>query len=151
MGRKSKYETHVAPYLKEIPHWYEDMTEGQIAKKLGVTSASFENYKKKHKELIAALKKGKQYLADELKDALRKKAKGFSYTEVKTKEAIDKDGKLVTLEEKYERYSPPDVGAIHLLLKNIDENWRNDDAPTMKLKQETLDLKKARAEEDIWT
>ena len=122
------------------------MTEGQIATQiLGISVSTFEKYKQEHEELRDALRKGKIYLADELKDALRKKAKGFNYTETKT---IDRGGVITT--EKFERYSPPDVGAIHLLLKNIDDNWRNDDAPTMKLKEKALDIRKQKAEDEEW-
>lgn len=145
MGRANKYLTHVEPYLKDIPHWYEEMTEGQIAKRLGISIGSFEAYKKQYPELMEALRKGKQYLADELKDALRKKAKGFYYTETKT---VINGGDVVI--EKKERYSPPDVGAIHLLLKNIDDKWRNDDMPTFELKREELDIKKTKASEENW-
>jgi len=35
-GRKSKYETHVKPYLPEIEKWCNTMTEAQICKRLGV-------------------------------------------------------------------------------------------------------------------
>ena len=35
-GRKSKYETHVKPYLPEIEKWCSTMTEAQICKRLGV-------------------------------------------------------------------------------------------------------------------
>ena len=150
MGRNSKYETHVKPYLKDIPHWYEEMTEGQIAKRLGITAASFENYKKKHKELVAALKKGKQYLADELKDALRLKAKGFTHTETKTTMTKTPDGETIVKTEEQERYFPPDVGAIHLLLKNIDDDWRNDDKTTTDMRREALDIKRQKTEEEMW-
>ena len=34
-GRKSKYETHVKPYLPEIEKWCNTMTEAQICLVLG--------------------------------------------------------------------------------------------------------------------
>ena len=37
MGRKSKYETNVEPFLKDIPNWLNELTEYQIAKKLNVS------------------------------------------------------------------------------------------------------------------
>lgn len=52
--------------------------------------------------------------------------------------------------EEYERYSPPDTGAIHLLLKNLDPSWRNDDQATMNMKREKLELEKQKAEQDNW-
>lgn len=152
MGRKNKYESNVKPHLSEIPKWYETMTEGQIAKKLGVSVASFENYKLKYPELVECLSKGKEILADELKDTLRTKAKGFYYTETKTiKEVNPETGELEIAEViEHEKYAAPDTGAIHLLLKNIDDTWRNDDKATIDLKRDQLELAKKKAESESW-
>lgn len=145
MGRKSRYETHVQPFLEDIKTWYELMTEGQIAKKLGISVASFNNYKKNYPELQAALQAGKETLVEDLKASLKKKAKGFYYEE--TKSVIrDEGGKKVQVVEKYKRYAQPDTGAIHLLLKNLDESWRNDDMETVKMKRERLEMEKEKAE-----
>ena len=118
MGRKNKYESNVKPYLNEIPKWYETLTEAQIAKKLGVSVASFENYKLKYPELIDCLQSGKEVLIEELKDSLKKKAKGFHYKETK-KTIREVNGQRTQVIEEFDRYSPPDTGAIHLLLKNF--------------------------------
>ena len=80
MGRKNKYETNVKPHLAEIPKWYETMTEGQIASKLGVSSSSWENYKNTYPELLQCLRQGKDFLIEELKSTLKKKALGYEYT-----------------------------------------------------------------------
>ena len=114
MGRRNKYESHVKPYLKDIQEWYETLTEAQIAAKLGVSVASFENYKLKYPELVACLQSSKEALIEDLKASLKMKAKGFHYTETKT--TIRRvDGKDVKIIEKYEKYAQPDTGAIHLL------------------------------------
>jgi hypothetical protein len=63
--------------LSQIPRWFETLTEGQIAKKLGVSTSAFEKYKREYPELVEMLSQGKEILIDELKDTLRKKAKGF--------------------------------------------------------------------------
>lgn len=149
MGRLNKYETHVKPHLAEITEWYNDLTERQIAKKLGVSATSFEAYKKEYPELKAALKSGKDTLIKELKDTLKKKAKGFQYEEKRTTVRRQNGEDVVTV-ETFSRYSPPDTGAIHLLLKNLDDAWRNDDAVTIKLKQQKADLEKEKAEADNW-
>lgn len=149
MGRKNKYESNVKPYLNEIPKWYETLTEAQIAKKLGVSVASFENYKLKYPELIDCLQSGKEILIEELKDSLKKKAKGFHYKE-KKKTIREVNGQKTQVIEEYERYCPPDTGAIHLLLKNLDETWRQDDKATHDLKREKLELEKQKAENENW-
>ena len=151
MGRKNKYETHVQPHLEEIPKWYETMTEGQIAARLGVSSSSWENYKNAYPELMACLRKGKEILIDELKATLKKKALGYDYREIKEKSEPDEYGELVVVERTVTiKHVVPDLGSIHLLLKNLDDNWRNDDKPTMDLKREQLDLAKQKAEESAW-
>lgn len=149
MGRKNKYETHVQPRLEEIKLWYETLTEAQIAKKLGVSVASFENYKLKYSELTDCLQSGRELLIEELKESLKRKAKGFHYTE-KKKIIRDVNGQRTQVIEEYDRYSPPDTGAIHLLLKNLDDSWRNDDKATMDLKREKLELEKSKAENETW-
>lgn len=150
MGRKSRYETHVEPYLDDIRKWYQLLNEGEIAKKLGIGVTSFEKYKREHPELREALREGRFELVEDLKLTLKKKAKGFSYTE-KKRVIRDENGKKTTSVEETERYFPPDTGAIHLLLKNLDDNWRNDDGPTMALRREKLELDKKRAETNDWS
>ncbi len=148
MAQKGKYETHVKPRLKEIAEWYEFYTEGQIAKKLGITQRTFTSYKKDHAELQEALISGRDALITELKKTMKQKAKGFTYTE--TKRTIREiDGKRTVLVEEYERYAQPDTGAIHLLLKNLDDTWRNDDKATMDIKRGQLELAREK-EENKW-
>lgn len=148
MGRKNKYETNVKPRLDDIRKWYGTLTERQIAGRLGVSKASFEKYKTIYPELVECLQAGKEALIEDLKSSLKQKAKGFYYTETKKTTRTDYKGYSETIEE-YNRYSPPDTGAIHLLLKNLDPTWRNDDKATMDLKRERLELEKQKAE-DNW-
>ena len=149
MGRKDLYAEQVAPRLEEIKEWIGITGEKEIAKKLGIASSTFEKYKKDHPELRDALKKGREALVEDLKVSLKKKAKGFSYSEEKTVTKVE-DGVVTTVTEKYEKYSPPDTGAIHLLLKNLDPKWRNDDRETMDLKHEKMELEKKKAEDETW-
>ena len=147
MGRKSRYETHIQPHLSEIRDLYGTATEAQIAKRFGVSVASFENYKNEHEELRKALSDGKAVLVMELKETLKKKAAGFHYKETK-KIIRTVAGVRTQVVEEYERYSPPDTGAIHLLLKNLDDDWRNDDKVTIELKQKKIELEQQKAEDD---
>ena len=150
VGRKSKYDTCVKPFLDDITEWYGDLDEAQIAtEKLGISVSSFENYKRKYPELQEALKKGKKNLIGELKTSLKKKAKGFYYEETKTT-IREEGGKTFRVVEKLKKYAQPDVGAIHLLLKNLDPDWTNDDKTTISLKREQLEIAKTKAESDNW-
>ena len=125
-GRKNKYDTHIKPQLKNIPMWAREMTEKDIAKRLGVTEQAFIKYKRDHIELVNALKEGQQDLVSDLRSALIRKALGYEYTEKTIVSlGIDKN----TGEEKnqitiHHRVAHPDVNAINLLLNNYDkDNW----------------------------
>lgn len=148
-GRKNKYETHVEPYLKKIPKWYETMTEAQIAKKLGITQASWITYKNEHPELLECLQNSKENLIEELKATLKKKAKGYYYTE-KKKIIREYKGEKEKVIEEHEKYAQPDTGAAHLLLKNLDPDWHNDDKQTMELKRKQVELQERKLELDEW-
>ena len=99
------------------------------------------------------MQEGKQLLIGDLKESLIKKAKGYTIEESKTVTKIDKDGNTITETQVYNKHFPADTGAIHLLLKNLDNNWHNDDMVIIKMKQEELELKKqlSQKEEQIVT
>lgn len=143
----NKYETNVKPNLDKIVKWMGTLSERQIASKLGVSHQSFISYKKQYPELAEAVVKGQQDLRDELYDTLKRKAKGYSYIETKIIED-DKNGKRI---ETYEKYAQPDTGAIHLLLKNIDPDWHNDDKPTLDLKRKAQELEEKKLEMREWS
>lgn len=151
---KSKYDSHVKPHLDKITKWTEDLTDEQIAARLKISRKSFIEYKKQHPELVEALEKGKKRLVVELKDTLKKKAKGFYYEEVKTVKIHnpDSDAEPEWIEkiEINRKYAQPDTGAAHLLLKNLDPTWRNDDAETMKLKKRQVDIQQQKLDQDNW-
>ena len=141
-GRPSLYEKKVEPYLEKVTQMALSMTEEQIADTLGISHTTFAKYKNQYIELNEALKKGRAELVMELKSTLIKKARGFNYEERKI---IKKDG-VVVREEIYVRASTPDVGAIHLLLKNSDEDWANE-PQALALKKEELELQKLKLKE----
>lgn len=145
-GRPNKYFSHVQPRLKEIEEMCHTMTEKQIADTVGVSQASWCEYKLKYPELIETIKKGRQGLVAELRSTLIRRAKGFNYTERKL---IKECGQIVR-EEIYEKASLPDVAALNLLLKNYDQdNWAND-PQTLELKKRELELKELQIENNNW-
>lgn len=150
MGRKNKYESNVKPNLDKIRKWSATKTEAQICKKLGICERSLDRYKLEHEELREALSSGKQEMVRHLKRVMLKKAEGFHEKETKTVVRIV-DGKKTQVVEEYDRYYPPDLGAIHLLLKNYDPTWRNDDQTTIELKKQKLKLEQERAEQNQWS
>lgn len=148
MSRRNKYETNIKPHLEEIKGLVRVMNEADIASKFGVAISSWENYKKKYPEFQEVLLGGREILIEELRETMKMKARGYHYTETKIKTRITEDGEEVTYREEYRKYAQPDTGAIHLLLKNLDKSWRNDDQETMDLKREQLELKKKQAESE---
>jgi hypothetical protein len=124
-----------------IREWIKTMTEEQVALTCGVSYSSFQKYKTKFPELQEEIDKGKKDLCGELKSKLIEKATGTYYEEVKTF-IKDENGKKIKEITKIKKYLPPDIGAIHLLLKNNDESWHQDDQVVLKMKQEELELKK---------
>ena len=148
MSRRNKYETNIKPHLEEIKGLVRVMNEADIASKFGVAISSWENYKKKYPEFQEVLLGGREILIEELRETMKMKARGYHYTETKIKTRITEDGEEVTYREEYTKYAQPDTGAIHLLLKNLDKSWRNDDQETMDLKREQLELKKKQAESE---
>lgn len=149
MGRKNKYEEYVKPYLEDITEMYKDMDEKQISDRLGISQSTFDNYKKKYPELRDAIKKAKTNLSTEMKSVLKKKAMGYYYEETKTY-IRDDNGKKIQVVEKYKKYAHPDTGAIHLILKNIDENWHNDDNISIEMKKKQLELNERKIANDEW-
>lgn len=154
MGRKSKYERCVKPYLDDITKWTEEYTEGEIAEKLKICPETFSRYKTLFPELAEAVANGKTNLVKELKNTLKKKARGFHYEETKITKIHNPDDESeqewIEKIEVNRKYAQPDTGAIHLLLKNLDPDWRNDDEATMNLKKEQLEIQKKRAEAESW-
>lgn len=145
-GRKNKYETHVKPHLKEIEEWCNTMTEQQIAKRLGVAYSSWNQYKLDFPELTEIIKKGRTDLVTELRSALIKRAKGFSYTETKV---VEECGKVVKT-EVVTKIQPPDVAALNLCLKNYDsDNWAND-PQMLRIRERELELREKQIENNSW-
>ena len=82
----------------------------------------------------------------QIKEALLKKALGFTYDEEKRTGRRDKDGENIVYIEKYQRYCPPSETAAAMLLRNYDKDWKDTDNATAKLRKQAQDLKKAIAE-----
>ena len=147
MGRIDRYETHVQPYLEYIAKWKVFMTEEQIAEVLGISYSTFQKYKKSHKELNDKCLFGNREKLEEVESAMYKRAIGYDYWE--EKEAMTKDGEIVTLRTK--KHMPADPRAAEFIDRNNNPNGTY--ANEVKKQQEELELKKnkdKREEEDHW-
>lgn len=150
VGRRSKYETHVKPRLKEIEEWIkQDCIEEQIAKNLGIAQSSLSLYKVQYSELMELFLKRRIDKVAIAKDKLFERVCGMEYEEKTVYETINENGERKQHSEMKRKYIPPDVAAINLFLKNNDKNWSNDPALT-KLKQQSFELEKMMASEKHW-
>ena len=149
MGRPDKYLKYVKPFLNDIPVWMENQTNEEISKRLRISTTTYYKYMNQYPELAEAVKIGRQRQTTTLKESLIRKAKGFYYVESKTRTQDQGSGKAVVT-ETYLRYSPPDTGAIHLLLKNIDPEWHNDDMETIKQKRKQMELVERKIDNSDW-
>lgn len=119
MARKSKYDTHVKPYLDEIQGWaMSGLTDEQIADNLGIAASTIYEYKKKYPEFSEALKKGKDIADAQVINALFKTATGFTYYE----DIATATGEVV----QAQRYAKPNTTAQIFWLKNRQPDiWRD--------------------------
>lgn len=146
MGRPSKYNTHIKPYLNEIKEWKKNgATDEQICKSLGVSMSVFYDAKAKYSEFSEIFRLGRELFTADLKGELAKLAKKHVLTTRKIYTKKDEDGKAITYTEVTEKEVDASVTAINLLLKNNDENWA-DDPKSMDLRKQELELKRMIAE-----
>jgi transcriptional regulator with XRE-family HTH domain len=149
---RPEYATHVEPYLKQIPTWYKTMSVRQIAAKLGVSKTTLYKYAKDYPELAAALEGSKAELVDDLKNSIKKRALGYTWTEVTQEKALSEEtGELVVIKEKrVTKHVPADLGSAHLLLKNLDPTWHDADQITIRQREKDLDIKQQKADAAEW-
>lgn len=147
MARPTRYDTEIKPHIEEIKDAVAaGATVEEIAKAFNIAPSTLYKYKAQKKELKDAFARGREKVIIEIKAALLKKALGFNYEEEKRVGKKDKDGENVIMVEKYTRYCPPSETAAGMLLRNYDEEWKDQDKATAALRKQELDLKKAIAE-----
>jgi hypothetical protein len=118
----SKYYTHVLPRLEDVYKWLcEGRTEYSIADELGITHGTLIEYKKQHDEIIQVYTRARNERNCLVMNRMFAKACG-EIAEVK-QEKLDRDGNKVVL--KSQIYTPPDVNAADLYLRNNDDNYKS--------------------------
>ena len=108
--------------------WARDgLTDEQIAHNMGVAYSTLRDWKNKYPALSAALKKGKEVVDNEVENALLKRALGYSYKEIKTKD----DGDKIEVTETIKEVVPDVTAQIYWLKNRRPDKWRD------KQKEET--------------
>ncbi len=130
-GARSKYETHCLPYLKEINDKVrQGVTEEAIAKALGISVASLNNYRNKYPEFAEALRKDKG--KDELEALINagvKAAKGCYVENEQTVYTMDEDGNPVIEKVIVNKvWQPPNPALNKFYVMNFgkDQGFSND-------------------------
>ena len=146
-GRKTVYETHIAPRLKDIEKWRKvGASVENMCAALGVSKTTFHKYLNEQPEFADAYKKGTTEFVFDLRGELARIA--FKHT-LETKKQYIKEDKETGHKTQYTEISTKevdgDIAAINLLLKNLDENWSND-PQNLALRKQELELRKAIAE-----
>lgn len=143
-GRKDLYKTKVEPYLDEINKKIrQGVTEAEIAKSLGVSVATFANYKNQHPELVEALSKDKGAdVLQKLVNAGIEAATGYYKENEVTKIVIGQDGQPKKEKTVTKTWYPPNPALNKFYVMNYgrDEGYANDPLD--------YELKKAKAELD---
>ena len=145
-GRKNKYEKHVKPHFKDIEKWLNNgASERQVAEALGISYASFNNYKRDFPELRELCEKPRVGVILELRSALVKRAIGFTYEEKKQYITEDEEGGKKKHTEITTKQALPDTTAIFGALNLYDPEYVRD-KKAHELKEQELELRKQMAE-----
>lgn len=123
MGRASKYETHVQPFLDDILIWLRDgMNEYSICDKLGISKETWISYKDTHLDLSDLYKRACEERNCLVANAVFNGSLG--HKAVIKKQKVLQSGTVVDFEE--EEYIAPDMNAAKFWLTNRDsENWQD--------------------------
>ena len=98
------------------------LSDEQIAKKMGIATSTFYEWKKKNKEFSEALIKSKEIADIEVENALYRKCIGYKETIKEIR--VNKDGKQQPVMVK-EIYIQPDITAIKFWLTNRQKDkWK---------------------------
>lgn len=119
-GARIKAEDWTTPDgLLLIRGWARDgFSDKQIAVNIGIGERTFTDWKKREPAIVAALKKGRRPVAEEIEDALYKGAIGYDVEEV-TEEIVD-DGETKKKHiRRVKRHVPPNPALTIFALKNL--------------------------------
>jgi len=125
---KSKWDS-VKDKLVLVEAWARDgLIDTEIAKKLGISKATLENYKRDHLDFLDSLKRGKEVIDVEVENSLLKRAIGYKYKET-TQELVasgENGKKELQVTKIIEKEVVPDTTAQIFWLKNRKpEQWRD--------------------------
>lgn len=123
VGRPTKYKEEYAEQAYKLSLL--GMTDAQMANFFEVDERTVNNWKHDHPEFFQSIKKGKDLADVEVVEALRKRALGYQYEEIKQETGQQGDKTTTTTKEV-----PPDPTAIIFWLRNRQrDKWTNNPMP----------------------
>lgn len=152
-GRKNKYETAVKPFLKEINQKIQEgVIESEIAKSLGISVATLNNYRNQYPEFAEALSKNKgAAVLQELINEGIKAAKGYFVEEETTTIVFDKDGNPKKSKVVNKRWVPANPTLNIFYVKNFGkEQGFTSDPLDYELKKAKHELDEELAKSKNW-
>lgn len=150
-GRKSKVDV-VRDNLEQIKQWKKTgATDEQIFKQLGVSRACWYKYLAENKDIQDALKTSVESFVQDLRGELARQA--FKHTLETKKQYIKHDletGHKTQYTEITSKEVDGNIGAAHLLLKNLDsEHWK-ENWDSYEFKKQELELRKLAVENNMF-
>ena len=132
-----KYQQWLEPDgLLLLEGWARDgLTDEQIAHNMGIATGTLYAWKKVHREISEALKRGKDVVDIEVENALLKRALGYEYTEERV-EISDKDGRKVIQTTKH--VAADTTAQIFWLKNRRPDKWRDKPMPTAEGDEVTI-------------
>ena len=130
-GRPTKYSQKVKKQIKSLVEL--GLTDAQVAKGIGITEQTLNNWKIKHPTFFESLKDWKAIADRKVEKSLRDRALGYSHPEDKF---FVIDGKVIT--KGTIKHYPPDATSMIFWLKNRQpEKWS--DRREMDVNVKTVD------------
>lgn len=151
-GRPTDYNPEFYPKLAEA-YALAGLIDSEIAKKLGISVATLNNWKKEHPDFIESLKQGKSVPDSKVQNALYKNALGYKYEAEKPMTVSDGKAEGSHIEiAKYIEHVAPNVTAEIFWLKNrMPDKWREkqeiEHSGSLDINAITPEERKARIEE----
>jgi len=105
----------------------EGLTDEQIAKNVGITRSTLNEWKKKYPDISDTLKKNKEIVDFEIENALVKRALGYRYKEITKEKVLNPltSKYELTITKEVEKEVLPDTTAQIFWLKNRQsKKWR---------------------------
>ena len=146
-GRKSKADV-IRDNLEQIKQWKKvGATDEQIAKQLGISRSTWYEHLKNNSDLSDAIKTSVEYFVMDLRGELARQAFKHRLETKKQYIKIDQEtGHKTSYTEITTKEVDGNIGAAHLLLKNLDkDNWK-EDWNTYEFKKQELEIRKQLAD-----